>query len=61
MSFVKMIGTFLRPSFYASHFAAMSKSVNKQLMQGSPVPLFQMMVIVGTIGYTTEYIGIGRE
>ena len=61
MSFVKFIGNFLRPSFYAGHYATISSSVNKQLLAGSPLPLFKMMVIVGTIGYTTEYIGIGRK
>ena len=55
------IGTLLNPGFYSAQYTNLIRSLNKQFIQGSAVPLFQGMVLVGTIGYTAEYFGIGRK
>lgn len=52
---------FASPAFYQQEYAKIVKSVHADMTAGSIRPLFQGMLVVGVVGYTMEYITIGRE
>ena len=52
---------FIKPSFYAAHWNDLIVATNKDIRAGSALPMFKGMVVVGIIGYTVEYVTIGRK
>ena len=59
-SFVGGMARFANPAFYKSEYANVVKSVHGDMQAGSVRPLFQAILFVGVVGYTMEYITIGR-
>jgi len=57
---LKGLARFAQPSFYQAEYAKVLKSTSADFASGSIRPLFQGMLLVGVIGYTMEYITIGR-
>ena len=51
----------LKPSWYAGQYRNFVLDVNKQLVAGSIKPLFRGMFYVGALGYTFEYLAVGRK
>lgn len=58
--FAKGLSRFASPAYYAGEYAKVVKSVSADFSAGSVRPLFQGMLLVGVVGYTMEYIAIGR-
>jgi len=58
--FAKGLSRFASPAYYAGEYAKVVKSVSADFGAGSVRPLFQGMLLVGVVGYTMEYIAIGR-
>lgn len=58
---LKGLTRFASPSFYKAEYASIVKSVHTDMAAGSIRPLFQGMLLVGVVGYTMEYITIGRK
>jgi len=61
MGGLKGLARFANPAFYSAEYAKIVKSVAGDMSQGSIRPLFQGILLVGVVGYTMEYITIGRE
>jgi hypothetical protein len=59
-SFVGGLARFANPAFYKSEYANVVKSVHGDMQNGSVRPLFQAILLVGVVGYTMEYMAIGR-
>ena len=56
---VSLLSNFVKPSFYATHWNNLVVQTNKDIRAGSATPIFKGMILVGVIGYITEYVGIG--
>jgi len=48
------------PSFYKAQYAGVVRSVHADVVAGNIRPLFQAALLVGVVGYTMEYVTIGR-
>ena len=58
---LRIVSPFLKPSLYTNYFWETKSFYHKKVLAGSIEPLFHAMIAVGVIGYTVEYVGIGRK
>ena len=58
---IGQITKLISPSFYRHQYAEMIKRTKKDIAAGSIAPLFKSMLLIGTIGYTMEYMNHGSK
>lgn len=61
MTFLRGGLRFASPNYYQAEYANIVRGVHADMTAGSIRPLFQGMLVVGVVGYTMEYITIGRK
>eukprot|EP00640_Fibrocapsa_japonica_P009643 CAMPEP_0113942944 /NCGR_PEP_ID=MMETSP1339-20121228/14970_1 /TAXON_ID=94617 /ORGANISM="Fibrocapsa japonica" /LENGTH=87 /DNA_ID=CAMNT_0000947641 /DNA_START=71 /DNA_END=334 /DNA_ORIENTATION=+ /assembly_acc=CAM_ASM_000762 len=56
-----LLGKLTTPAWYRASYQAWFNSYRPHIRNGSAVPLFHLMVLVGVSGYTLEYLVLGQH
>jgi hypothetical protein len=54
------LAKFASPAYYSAVYAQIVANTHKEIVKGSAKPLFQCIAIVGCVGYSMEYLMLGR-
>ena len=51
----------ISPSFYVTQYRELVIDLNKKMIKGDPSIFFKSLLLVGVVGYTQEYVGLGSK